>query len=149
VQDGGRTVELQHRIEPAAIADVAQLERAPFDGLPVTATDVVISDGNELRGGQRLAAVAAHIAGAARDQHRSHRPAPRPSGSVSLQLHFGGYQFKDWLWIPGKFGVVTFFCISGILISYLLDEETRRTGDIDVKNFISSELPASGHSIFS
>jgi peptidoglycan/LPS O-acetylase OafA/YrhL len=55
--------------------------------------------------------------------------------ATSLQLHFGGYQFKDWLWIPGKFGVVMFFCISGILISYLLDQEHERDGDINIKQF--------------
>jgi peptidoglycan/LPS O-acetylase OafA/YrhL len=55
--------------------------------------------------------------------------------ATSLQLYFGGYQFKDWLWIPGKFGVVMFFCISGILISYLLDQERDRDGDINIKRF--------------
>jgi peptidoglycan/LPS O-acetylase OafA/YrhL len=55
--------------------------------------------------------------------------------ATSMQLYFGGYQFKDWLWIPTKVGVAMFFCISGILISYLLDEERKRTGDINVKQF--------------
>jgi peptidoglycan/LPS O-acetylase OafA/YrhL len=55
--------------------------------------------------------------------------------ATSLQLYFGGYQFKDWLWVPGKFGVVMFFCISGILISYLLDRERETTHTIDIKQF--------------
>lgn len=55
--------------------------------------------------------------------------------ATSLQLHFGGYAFRDWLWIPGKFGVVMFFCISGILISHLLDQESRSTGSINIKRF--------------
>lgn len=55
--------------------------------------------------------------------------------ATSLQLYFGGYQFKDWLWVPGKFGVVMFFCISGILISHLLDQERERDRDINIKQF--------------
>lgn len=55
--------------------------------------------------------------------------------ATSMQLYFGGYKFTDWLWIPTKVGVAMFFCISGILISYLLDEERKRTGDIDIKQF--------------
>src|SRR4051794_14576451 len=57
------------------------------------------------------------------------------SHATSLEYHFGGYQNGEWLWINGSFGVTVFFCISGILISHLLDRERRSTGDIDIKQF--------------
>lgn len=55
--------------------------------------------------------------------------------ATSLQAEFGGYKFTDWLWISGKFGVIVFFCISGILITYLLDKERAETGRIDIRKF--------------
>ena len=55
--------------------------------------------------------------------------------ATSLEYHFGGYQNHEWLWINGSFGVNAFFCISGILISYLLDQELRATGKIDIRQF--------------
>src|SRR5690242_12484976 len=60
--------------------------------------------------------------------------------ATSLQYHFGGYVNHEWLWISGKFGVVVFFCISGFLITYLIDREVSATGAIDVKRFYAKRI---------
>ena len=55
--------------------------------------------------------------------------------ATSVQREFGGYLDREWLWISGKFGVVVFFCISGFLITYLIDREMAATGAIEVNKF--------------
>ncbi|UPJ43947.1 acyltransferase [Bradyrhizobium sp. 40] len=55
--------------------------------------------------------------------------------ATALQYEFAGYYNPEWLWISGKFGVVMFFCISGFLITYLLDREVQATGAVDVRQF--------------
>lgn len=55
--------------------------------------------------------------------------------ATMVQREFGGYINHEWLWISGRFGVIIFFCISGLLISYLLDDERAKTGNIDTEQF--------------
>jgi len=66
----------QHGVEPLAVADVADLEGTPFDGVAVTTAEIVIGDGNEACTRERLAAVAAHVTRAAGDQYGRHGPLP-------------------------------------------------------------------------
>ncbi|MBI5260792.1 MAG: acyltransferase [Bradyrhizobium sp.] len=55
--------------------------------------------------------------------------------ATTVQREFGGYIDREWLWISGRFGVIIFFCISGILITYLLDREIAANGAIDLRRF--------------
>ncbi len=55
--------------------------------------------------------------------------------ATSLQYEFGGYFNREWLWVSGKFGVVLFFCLSGFLITYLIDTEIKATGGLNIRNF--------------
>jgi hypothetical protein len=86
VQDGGHPVALHHAGNQVLVAHVADLQRPPFDRLAVAGRQIVERDRHEVRPVQRLADVAADIAGAAGHQHgwsvshaspRASRPAPR------------------------------------------------------------------------
>src|SRR5581483_12214955 len=72
MQNRGRAMRAQHGIEPLAVADIADLERTPFDGMTVTAAEIVIGDGHEARTRERLAAVATHVTCAAGDKYGRH-----------------------------------------------------------------------------
>jgi peptidoglycan/LPS O-acetylase OafA/YrhL len=55
--------------------------------------------------------------------------------ATSMQAEFAGYKYSLWLFIPGKFGVVMFFCLSGILITHLIVREIEGSGTFDAKRF--------------
>jgi peptidoglycan/LPS O-acetylase OafA/YrhL len=42
------------------------------------------------------------------------------SHASMLQTEFGGYRYTEWMLIPSKYGVIMFFCLSGILITHLI-----------------------------
>jgi len=56
--------------------------------------------------------------------------------AITLQGEVGGYPVVDLPWLPpSKFGVVMFFCISGVLITHLLERERAEAGSINVWRF--------------
>ncbi len=68
MQHGGGAMAPQDGFDAAAVADVALFERPPFHRPAVTGRQVVVDDRQEARPGERLADMAADIAGAAGDQ---------------------------------------------------------------------------------
>jgi peptidoglycan/LPS O-acetylase OafA/YrhL len=57
------------------------------------------------------------------------------SHASMLQTEFGGYKYKEWMLIPNKYGVIMFFCLSGILITHLIVREIATTQALDIKQF--------------
>jgi hypothetical protein len=69
MQHGCRLVADHHVGDEILVADVAHLQRPPFHRFPMTGRKIVECDGRQAGSMERLAHMAADIAGAAGDQN--------------------------------------------------------------------------------
>ncbi len=90
VDHGLRPVAREHLVEPRLVADVALLERRPLHGPLVAFLERVVTDGFVASLGQRLADVAADIAGAAGNRDCDRHVARNPPRRQAALLRQGG-----------------------------------------------------------